>query len=137
VQGLGETLPVVADRFDLVTMGYALRHVPELEAAFREFFRVLRPGGRLLLLEITRPPHGGLAAWLLRVLLGTVAPRLGRLGTGSNDAERMLRYYWSTIVECVPPATIVRALETAGFAPVTERRYGRVLAEYDAVRPTA
>ena len=137
VQGLGEQLPLVANRFDLVTMGYALRHVPDMEEAFLEFFRVLKPGGRLLLLELAWPREGGVPTWLTRVLLGSVAPRLARLGTGSADAERLLRYFWSTIVECVPPATIVRALETAGFAPVVQRRYGRVLAEYEAVRPTA
>lgn len=42
-------------RFDFVSMGYALRHVVDLNATFREFHRVLRPGGTLLILEIARP----------------------------------------------------------------------------------
>ena len=55
VQGLGERLPFPAAHFDFLTMGYALRHVSDLDQAFAEYRRVLKPGGRVLLLEITRP----------------------------------------------------------------------------------
>ena len=51
VQGRAEALPFRSDRFDLLSMGYALRHVAELEVTFREFLRVLKPGGRLLIVE--------------------------------------------------------------------------------------
>ena len=47
--------PSRAARFDALSMGYALRHVSDLLAAFREYHRVLRPGGRVLILEISRP----------------------------------------------------------------------------------
>src|SRR5678816_2440853 len=55
VQGLGERLPFANDRFDFVTMGYALRHVSDLDLLFAEYARVLKPNGRVLLLEITKP----------------------------------------------------------------------------------
>ncbi len=55
VQGLGERLPFANSRFDFVTMGYALRHVSDLDLLFAEYARVLRPNGRVLLLEITKP----------------------------------------------------------------------------------
>jgi demethylmenaquinone methyltransferase/2-methoxy-6-polyprenyl-1,4-benzoquinol methylase len=48
-------LPFEADRFDLVTTGYGLRNVPDLDLAIREIARVLRPGGRLLSLDFNRP----------------------------------------------------------------------------------
>ena len=54
VQGVGERLPFPDRRFDFMTMGYALRHVPDLDQAFEEYRRVLKPGGRVLLLEITQ-----------------------------------------------------------------------------------
>ena len=71
VQGIGEALPFAAERFDFVSMGFALRHVSDLEAAFAEYRRVLKPGGRVLLLEITRP-RSGLGRWLARIYLQKV-----------------------------------------------------------------
>jgi demethylmenaquinone methyltransferase/2-methoxy-6-polyprenyl-1,4-benzoquinol methylase len=52
-QGLGEKLPFDDNTFDMVTMGYALRHVADLGALFEEYLRVLKPGGKILVLEIT------------------------------------------------------------------------------------
>jgi demethylmenaquinone methyltransferase/2-methoxy-6-polyprenyl-1,4-benzoquinol methylase len=55
VQGRAERMPFDENSFDFLTMGYALRHVTSLEATFREYHRVLRPGGKVLILEITKP----------------------------------------------------------------------------------
>jgi demethylmenaquinone methyltransferase/2-methoxy-6-polyprenyl-1,4-benzoquinol methylase len=133
VLGLAERLPFRDGRFDLVTMGFALRHVPDLEIAFAEYHRVLKSGGRILLLEISRPP-GGITARLLRWFLGTAMPLAARIGTRSADAERLVRYYWETIAACVPPETILAALARAGFAGARRRTFGPVLSEYDAVK---
>src|SRR4051794_32390977 len=74
VRGVADSLPFGSAQFDLLTMGYALRHVTDLGRAFREFHRVLRPGGRVVVLEISRPvSRAGLrvAGWYL----GRVLPR--------------------------------------------------------------
>lgn len=134
LQGRAEALPFPGDRFDMVAMGYALRHVADLGVVFREYLRVLRPGGRLLMLEISRP-RSRAALWAIRVYLERMIPLIARLGTGSLEAERLMRYYWETIAECVPPETILDALERAGFAPVERRVYGGVLSEYRARKP--
>ena len=55
IQGLGEHLPCSDCRFDFLSMGYALRHLENVEQPFCEFHRVLKPGGRLCILEITVP----------------------------------------------------------------------------------
>ena len=55
VRGRAEALPFRGDRFDMLSMGFALRHVPDLGIAFREYFRILKPGGRIILLETPRP----------------------------------------------------------------------------------
>ncbi len=133
VQGLGERLALSDGSFDLVTMGYALRHVPDLDQAFDEYRRVLKPGGRLLLLEITRPASAlGLA--LARIYFGSVVPLVTRIGTGSANAAELMRFYWDTIAQCVPPETVLASLERAGLAaPKRTVLYG-IFSEYTATR---
>jgi len=115
IQGLMEQLPVADESFDFVSMGYALRHVADLNVTFREFHRVLRPGGVLLILEITRPTQPFKRA-ILKFYLGRVIPLLSRLTTGNRDMQTLMRYYWDTIENCVPPETIITAIRDAGFA---------------------
>ncbi|MCI0548031.1 MAG: class I SAM-dependent methyltransferase [Candidatus Rokubacteria bacterium] len=136
VQGRAEALPFRDQRFDVLTMGYALRHVPDLEQAFQEYLRVLKPGGRIVLLEISRPrsPWG---RGLMRLYLQRVVPRILRLRGAGPDARVLLRYYWDTIAECVSPETILGALRASGFARAEHREFGRVLSEYSAVKPFA
>ena len=115
LQGLMEQLPVADGCCDLVSMGYALRHVADLNVTFREFHRVLRPGGGLLILEIARPTTP-LKRGAIKFYLGRVIPLLSRLTTGQQDAQTLMRYYWDTIENCVPPDTIIQAIRDAGFA---------------------
>lgn len=65
VQGMAEALPRPDASSDFLSLGYALRHIGDVTAAFSEFHRVLRPGGRLTILEITRP-RGRVAHTLLK-----------------------------------------------------------------------
>jgi demethylmenaquinone methyltransferase/2-methoxy-6-polyprenyl-1,4-benzoquinol methylase len=55
VRGFGERLPFGTATFDFASMGFALRHVSDLEGLFREMHRVLKPGGAACILELTRP----------------------------------------------------------------------------------
>ena len=115
-------------RFDALSMGYALRHVSDLHAAFREYHRVLRPGGRVLILEISRPASR-LGLGLARLYLKRLVPFVTRVGTGSADAQRLMDYYWDTIEHCVPPEAILDAMRRAGFE-ATRRVQGGLLSEY-------
>ena len=115
VQGLMEQLPVADESVDFVSMGYALRHVADLKATFREFHRVLRPDGVLLILEIARPATPCKRA-VLKFYLGRLIPLLGRLTTGKRDMQTLMRYYWDTIDNCVRPEAIIQAIRDAGFA---------------------
>ncbi|PYN39312.1 MAG: hypothetical protein DMD98_01225 [Candidatus Rokuibacteriota bacterium] len=134
VQGMVEDLPFGDDGFDFLTMGYALRHMADLAVALRECLRVLKPGGRVLLLEISRP-RSALGRWLTRIYFETVLPRVTRLSTGSAQAELLMRYYWDTIAECVPPETILEVLRASGFVGVDRRVRAGVFSEYVGVKP--
>jgi demethylmenaquinone methyltransferase / 2-methoxy-6-polyprenyl-1,4-benzoquinol methylase len=133
VRAVAETLPFPDERFDLLSMGYALRHVVDLRATFQEYRRVLRPGGRLLLLEIT-PPPSRLAHGLLGFYMGRVAPFMARFGRGGKSSREMMEYYWDTIETCVPPTTILQALAEAGFANPERYVEHGIFSEYTATR---
>ncbi len=130
-RGRAEALPFAAQSFDFLCLGYALRHVADLGAVFAEFRRVLKPGGRLLVLEITRPA-GRLAAAALKAYLRGVVPALARVVAASRDTPALYRYYWDTIEACVPPARIVASLAAAGFARVAHGVQLGVFSEYTA-----
>jgi demethylmenaquinone methyltransferase/2-methoxy-6-polyprenyl-1,4-benzoquinol methylase len=84
----GESLPFAPDRFDCVSVAFGLRNMTRKEAALAEMRRVLRPGGRLLVLEfsrIWRPLAPLYDAYSFQVL-----PRLGKLVANDADAYRYL-----------------------------------------------
>jgi demethylmenaquinone methyltransferase/2-methoxy-6-polyprenyl-1,4-benzoquinol methylase len=134
IQGLGEHLPFADASFHMVSMGYALRHVADLRALFTEYQRVLKPGGRVLILEITQP-RSPVGRWLNRLYLRTLVPGVARLSTGAAAASRMMDYFWDTIESCVPPEVILDALRETGFPNATRRVTGGVLSEYLAEKP--
>lgn len=133
VQAVAERLPFADGRFDFVMMGYALRHVLDLDETFHEYRRVLKPGGRVLLLEITAPASPIMRA-LAACYFGRVVPLVARLGTGSADAARMMRFYWDTIANCVAPTAVLAALGRCGFADVRRTVVQGIFSEYTATR---
>jgi demethylmenaquinone methyltransferase/2-methoxy-6-polyprenyl-1,4-benzoquinol methylase len=134
--GRGEQLPVEDGEFDILTMGYALRHVEDLVTTFREYLRALKPGGRVLLLEISRP-DGRVQYQLVKFYLKHVVPVVTRIVRRSAEAEKLMRYYWDTIEACVPPADILAALETAGFRDAKRHVLNGMFSEYSATKPGA
>jgi demethylmenaquinone methyltransferase/2-methoxy-6-polyprenyl-1,4-benzoquinol methylase len=133
LEGTGEALPGADASVDFVCMGYALRHVEDLSRLFAEFKRVLKPGGRVLILEITRPASR-VALPLIRFYMQHLVPRIGWLRRRNKSTVKLMQYYWATIAECVPPETILAALATAGFRNVKRAVNNGVLSEYAAER---
>lgn len=113
VRALGERLPFADATFDFLSMGFALRHVSNLEALLEEVRRVVRPGGAACILELTRP-QGTFAAASMKAFMTRVVPAVARLA-GREGAGDLMRFYWDTIDACVAPARVLAAFEAAGF----------------------
>ena len=133
IEGRAEQLPAADTSFDFITMGFALRHVSDLRLVFGEFHRVLRPGGRVCLLEITRPSRAGATRWL-RLYLRYVVPALALLFGRSRELPQLMRYYWDSIEACVPPQCVMEAMRSAGFEDVQRHVELGIFSEYVAVK---
>jgi len=134
VQAKAESLPMMSAHFDFLTIGFALRHFADLRGVFDECRRVLKPGGRLLILELTAPRSAPARAFL-GLYLGRVVPFVARVRSGNREAGTLMRYYWDTIRTCVRPEAIVQALGEAGFEDVKRHVELGVFSEYSARRP--
>ncbi len=121
VQGEAEALPLPDKMVDFVSMGYAVRHVSDLVAAFSEYRRVLRPGGRVIIMEIG-PARGRMTKAALGFWISKAVPAMHAVfGRGQGRYRRavaLMGYYRDTLDACVAPAVIEDALSRAGFAGV-------------------
>lgn len=117
IQANAEQLPFATGTFDAVTCGYALRNFTNLDATLHELSRVVRPGGRLSVLEVAEPESGllrlGFRLWFRRVV-----PLIGSL-----ISEGPAYHYLPASTAYLPPPEEIRAmLGRAGFRAVNHRR---------------
>jgi len=134
IHGRAEALPRPDASSDFVSMGYVLRHITDVSLAFAEFFRVLRPGGRLLLLEISRPA-GRVGTAVLKTYMRTVVPTIARVVSGQRDTAKLWRYYWDTIEACIPADAVLAALRAAGFEDTKRHVELGIFSETTAIKP--
>ncbi len=134
LQGKAESIPLADGCADFVTMGFALRHIGSLPAAFAEFRRVLKPGGRVLILELTRPQTRA-AQWLLKAYMRGVVPAIARLTSRHGNTPMIWRYYWDTIEACIAPAEVMTMLGQAGLESARRHVEVGIFSEYTARRP--
>ncbi len=115
VQADAEALPFLDNHFDCITISFGLRNVTNKEKALRSMFRVLKPGGRLLVLEFSTPRPGPLSkaydAWSFHVL-----PKIGALV--ARDAHSY-RYLAESIRRHPDQETLKNMINDAGFEGVT------------------
>jgi demethylmenaquinone methyltransferase/2-methoxy-6-polyprenyl-1,4-benzoquinol methylase len=114
VHGDAMRLPVASGSADAVTIAFGIRNVQAASVACAEMARVLKPGGRLAILEfgVPRVPGvSGLYQWYFRAVL----PRVGRMISGHTGAYS---YLPASVGTFTPPAEFARMLESAGFGSV-------------------
>ncbi|HEY3020462.1 MAG TPA: class I SAM-dependent methyltransferase [Solirubrobacteraceae bacterium] len=103
-------LPYADDAFDAATVGFGARNFSDLDRGLAEMARVVRPGGRVVILEITTPTRPPLSAFY-RVWFDHVVPALGRLA-GESQAYS---YLPSSVRRFPGPAELAAAMERAGL----------------------
>ena len=110
-QADAQYLPFADDRFDCVTIGFGLRNVTDKQLALNAIFRVLKPGGRLLVLEFSKPTNKPLEK-LYDLYSFKLLPKIGKLVTRD---EGSYRYLAESIRMHPDQATLKQMMEQAGF----------------------
>ena len=111
VQGDAEQLPFRDAQFDAITIGFGLRNVTDKETALRSMLRVLKPGGRLVVLEFSKP-RNSIVRTAYKGFSG-LWPRIGRAVVGDSESYK----YLVESIEMHPDQDTLRDMMTeAGFA---------------------
>jgi demethylmenaquinone methyltransferase/2-methoxy-6-polyprenyl-1,4-benzoquinol methylase len=111
VGGDAARLPLAANSFDQVTISFGLRNIQDVPAALAEMLRVVKPGGRLVVCEFSRPlrrPWRALYGWYL----ARVMPLMARLATSNPEAYR---YLAQSIWSWADQRELERQIELAGW----------------------
>ncbi|MBZ0298705.1 MAG: class I SAM-dependent methyltransferase, partial [Anaerolineae bacterium] len=109
-------LPFPDNTFDAVTSGYLVRNVIDIPRTLREQLRVLRPGGRIVILD-SSPPPPSLVRPFIELHLRYVIPTLGRIVVGSNGADAY-QYLPSSTQAFKTPAELTALMREAGIQNV-------------------
>jgi demethylmenaquinone methyltransferase/2-methoxy-6-polyprenyl-1,4-benzoquinol methylase len=116
-QGDGLRLPLPDACVDGVSCGFALRNFESLPPLFAELARVVRPGGRIALLDASQPPNR-LLRWGHGIYFGKVVPRIGAW-LGSSAAA--YRYLPRSLAYMPTPEVLLKQVAEAGFVDVDRR----------------
>jgi demethylmenaquinone methyltransferase / 2-methoxy-6-polyprenyl-1,4-benzoquinol methylase len=130
VQGDALELPFADGEFDAVTVGFGVRNLADLEGGLRELARVLRPGGKLAILEITRPR--GVLRPFFRLWFDVLVPFAGRVLPGGQAYT----YLPASVRRFPGPDDLSALVERAGFEEVRYRLVGGgIVALHVGMRP--
>ena len=118
VQGDAEHVSFPDGYFDAVMVGFGIRNVTHMDQGFKEMFRVLKPGGKMMCLEFSKPTSP-LFRWLYDIYSFHVMPAIGEVIAGSSKAYLHLT---ESIRTFALPNELTTVLRQVGFSAVTERK---------------
>lgn len=110
IVGDAQALPYADDEMDAATIAFGIRNVPDRPLALRELARVVKPGGRIAVLELGEP-QGGLLGMAARFHTRHVVPRLGALLSGAREYA----YLQKSIAAFPPAAEFAKIMEASGL----------------------
>ena len=127
-----QDIPYADDTYDVVTMAYGIRNMPDRALALSEMFRVLKPGGTLVCLEFSTPPNRVWRA-LYTFYLKHMIPFWGGLITGDKEGF----VYLGKSIKAFPDQSAFGAmLESTGFTDVHWKNFtGGIAAVHTAIKP--
>ena len=117
LRGDGLALPFDEASFDVVTIAYGLRNFADYARGLREFHRVLKPGGRLVVLEFPPPPEGPLGR-VFRAYFLKILPVVGGAISGRRSAYS---YLPDSVLKFPKPDSLARMMQDVGFGGVRYR----------------
>ena len=131
-QADAQYLPVPDDTFDVITIAFGLRNVTDKDMALRSMLRVLKPGGKLLILEFSKPTSS-LLSKIYDTYSFNVLPRLGKVFANDSDSYK---YLAESIRMHPDQSTLLHMLDSAGFENTDfHNMTGGVVALHRGIKP--
>ncbi len=120
LEAYAQELPLENESAEFVSITYGIRNVVERQEAIEEFFRILKPGGVLVILEFTKREKRTPMDAVVELYMKKVLPRIGGLVSGNKEAYE---YLPNSIDNFLTTEQLVRELESAGFTMRTVRSF--------------
>lgn len=118
IEGDAQEIPLETSSMDHATVAYGIRNVQSPRRCIAEVYRVLKPGGRFGILELTRP-KGRLLSWGHGIYLRGILPQIGRLFLSNQAAYK---YLCDSIEAFVSPDALEKVMREVGFRETYQRR---------------
>ncbi len=120
IEAGAENMPLDDESADIISISYGIRNVVKRQEGLKEFARVLKPNGLMVILEFTKNDKNTLAANLTKFYMNNLMPHIGGLVSGSKEAYT---YLPESIEAFITTAQMIEELKSVGLEPVFVKGY--------------